>query len=317
MSRTQWSINEEQGYEVLQGENEFICVRLVPERGGKIVSLVDKRTGREWIHRTNRPWAPLQYGMNWGDGDQGGWDEMFPTIEPCPCPDVPWQDKHFPDHGEVWCMPWTYVIEGGSLWLNVEGRQVPYRFSKKVSLSNSELRLDYQVENPTQHPFSYLWAAHPLLSIRAGMKLEVPTSLGAIEIAYSHGERLGRPFERNTFPFAAGRDGAVIDLSILEDQDMNAAEKYYFTDRLQEGDVRLTDPLSGEGIVFHFSPDEVPYLAMWAHYGAFGDYTFAVEPATGYMDSVHRAHGLGKTKQVLPGARNTWNLRVTLADRRS
>ncbi|GLX66342.1 DUF5107 domain-containing protein [Paenibacillus glycanilyticus] len=312
MSITKWSKTEEQGYEVLQGENAFICVRLVPERGGKIISLVNKRTGTEWIHRTERPWTALRNGMNWDDGDQGGWDEMFPTIEACSCPDEPWQDKRFPDHGEVWCMPWTYAIEGESLFLQVEGRQIPYRFGKRISLSGSELLLEYEVENPTRHLFSYLWAAHPLLNIRAGMKLEVPPSLNEIEIAYSHGERLGRLSDLNRFPLAEGRNGETVDLSILEEKDKNAGEKYYFTGKLQEGNVRLTDPMSGESMMYRFAPGEVPYLAIWAHYGAFGDYTFAVEPATGYMDSVHRAHELGKVKQVLPGGTNRWALRVEL-----
>lgn len=312
MSKTLWSTTEEQGYKVLQGENEYICVRIVPERGGKIISLINKITKTEWIHRTERPWTALHYGMNWEEGDQGGWDEMFPTIEACACPDEPWNDMHFPDHGEVWCIPWKYAIEGESLLLIVEGRQVPYRFGKKIFLEGSELHLDYWVENPTLHVFSYLWAAHPLLSIREGMKLEVPPSLGEIEIAYSHGERLGCPFDTNTFPIANGRDGEAVDLSVLEGKDKNAGEKYYFTGKLQDGHVRLTDPSSGESMVYQFSPEDVPYLAMWAHYGAFGDYTFAVEPATGYMDSVHRAHGLGKTKQVLPGATNRWTLRVAI-----
>jgi hypothetical protein len=312
VTRTIWSTTEEQGYKVLQGENEFICVRIVPERGGKIISLINKSSGTEWIHRTNRSWTALHYGMNWGEGDQGGWDEMFPTIEACACPDDQWQDKHFPDHGEVWCMPWKYAIDGDSLLLQIEGKQVPYLLEKKISLAGNELRLDYGVENPTQHVFSYLWAAHPLLNIREGMKLEVSPSLGEIEIAYSHGERLGSQFDINTFPLAQGRNGELVNLSILEGKDNNAGEKYYFTGKLQEGYVRLTDPSSCESMMYQFSPDEVPYLAIWAHYGAFGDYTFAVEPATGYMDSVQRAHGLGKTKQVLPGATNRWTLRVVL-----
>ncbi|MCM3630549.1 DUF5107 domain-containing protein [Paenibacillus glycanilyticus] len=313
MSRTLWSIAEEQGYTVLQGENDLLLVRLVPERGGKVISLINKRSGKDWIHRTERPWTALHYGMNWEEGDQGGWDEMFPTIEACACPDEPWQERSYPDHGEVWCIPWTYAIEGESLRLIVEGRQVPYRFSKKVSLAGSELLLDYEVVNPTTHAFSYLWAAHPLLNIRAGMKLNVSPSLSEIEIAYSQDERLGRMRDTNTFPIASGRDGVAVDLSVLEDKDKNAAEKYYFTAPLQEGDVQLTDPSSGDSMRFRFSPEDVPYLAMWANYGGYGDYTFAVEPATGYMDSVYRAHELGKTKQAQPGSTNAWTLRVEIS----
>jgi hypothetical protein len=44
---TTWSEYKEQGYTCLIGDNERIIVRIVPERGGKIISLEDKRSGRE------------------------------------------------------------------------------------------------------------------------------------------------------------------------------------------------------------------------------------------------------------------------------
>ncbi|WP_219838394.1 hypothetical protein [Paenibacillus sp. R14(2021)] len=306
-----WREYGEQGFTCYVGENECLRVVVVPERGSRIVSLLDKRTGREWIHRTDRPWEPQRYGMNWDDGDRGGWDEMFPTINPSPCPDVPWQAVLFPDHGEVWCIPWACRLEGERLHLEVEGVQVPYRLSKTIELRDHKLQIDYQLHNDSPYPFSYLWAAHPLLNIRPGMKLVTEPPEGMIQIAYSHGDRLGKQLDLASFPAAAAKGGETVDLSTLEGE-IGAAEKYYFTAPLSEGYAGVSDPETGESLVFRFDPEETPYLAVWANYGGFNDYTFAVEPASGYMDSVQEAHKRGKVKQVLGHDTNQWKLEVAM-----
>lgn len=314
MSSANWTPYTEQGYDCWLGENEWLAVRVVPARGSKIVSFIDKRTGKEWIHRTGRPWEALSYGMQWGDGDRGGWDEMFPTINACPCPDEPWQSASFPDHGEVWCLPWRCELDGETLCLEVDGVQVAYRLSKRITLASRSLRIDYRLDNPTPHPFSYLWAAHPLLRIQPGMRLSTSLSEGPIQISYSHNERLGEALAFARFPIATTKDGDRLDLSIVENAAGAAAEKYYFADPLREGCARLTDPATGASIAFRFSPEETPYLAIWANYGGFDDYTFAIEPASGYMDSVYAAKQMDRVRQVEAYATNRWTLEVSLQD---
>lgn len=309
---TTWSEYIEQGYTCLIGDNERIIVRIVPERGGKIISLEDKRSGKDWIHHTDRPWEELRYGMSWGEGDRGGWDEMFPTIEACPCPDEPWTDKRYPDHGEVWSMPWNRDFDGDRLILTVEGVHVPYRLTKTIALVGNELKIDYRLDNTTPHVFSYLWAAHPLLAVSPGMKLDTEPSSGNIQISYSHLDRIGKQLDVTSFPIASTNNGAEVNLSVMEDGSTLAAEKYYFTDALQDGYASLADPVTGDRITFRFSTEENPYLAIWANYGGFDDYTFAIEPASGYMDSVDYAHRIGKVKQVQGYSTNHWTLSVAL-----
>ncbi|MFC5529700.1 hypothetical protein [Cohnella yongneupensis] len=228
MGQVSWSEYTEQGYAGVLGENELLTVRVVPARGGRIVSLVDKR------------------------------------------------------------------------------------LSKLITLAGEALRIEYRLNNPTSHVFSYLWAAHPLLRISPGMKLLTEPEQGRIQIAHSHHGRLGKQLDYARFPIASSSDGGDVNLSVVESAAGDAAEKYYFADPLREGCAGLADPATGERIVFRFVPEETPYLAIWAHYGGFGDYTFAIEPASGYMDSVHTAHRLGKVKQVQANSTNRWTLSVAL-----
>lgn len=310
MRMSVWRESWNQGYLCITGENDRLAVTIVPQRGGKIISLFDKLSGKEWIHRTDRPWEPLEGTADWGEGDQGGWDEMFPTITPSACPDEGWQHLSFPDHGEVWNRPWRHVLDGEQLQLEIDGADYPYTLRKTISLGDNVLNLRYELENRAETAFSYLWAAHPLLQVKPGMKLNVSPAEGEIQLTYSHHGRLGSLYDYARYPLAEAKDGAAVDLSTLEEASGGHAEKFYFTAPLAEGYARIGDPASGEGLVFRFDPNDVPYLAVWAHYGAFGDYTFAIEPATGYLDSVQEAFNRGKVKRVAGHGIARWQLEV-------
>lgn len=65
--------------------------------------------------------------------------------------------------------------------------------------------------------------------------------------------------------------------------------------------------------MYAFSPEEVPYLAVWANYGAFwGEYNFAFEPATGFLDDVSIAKKLGRVQQAEAYATRRWTLTVSI-----
>ena len=63
----------------LEVGNDLIRLEVLPECGGKIRSLVDRRTGREWMWRNpNLPQRLPEYAQNFErELDTGGWDELF------------------------------------------------------------------------------------------------------------------------------------------------------------------------------------------------------------------------------------------------
>src|SRR5712691_10448817 len=79
-----------------------------PVVGAKIVSIFDKKANHEWLlPPANRPFQAVSYGASFVEQDMSGWDEMFPTIEPCAYPvPGPFEGAKLPDHGEVWSLPW-------------------------------------------------------------------------------------------------------------------------------------------------------------------------------------------------------------------
>lgn len=78
-------------------------IEIVPELGAKIVSIVYKPTGKEWLLDSgNRLLQQPEYGSTFVDWDMSGWDECFPTIESC----MIGIDRkiQLPDHGELWSL---------------------------------------------------------------------------------------------------------------------------------------------------------------------------------------------------------------------
>lgn len=79
-------------------ENRYLKVTLLPELGGRILSIIYKPTGREQLYRTQ---VGVPYGMKGGNFYYdwlmvyGG---IFPTF-----PD--------PEHGRTWLKPWEFKVE--------------------------------------------------------------------------------------------------------------------------------------------------------------------------------------------------------------
>ncbi|TVY02184.1 hypothetical protein [Cohnella terricola] len=316
---TYWTKTDREGYEAWISETSKLSVTIIPTLGSKMVSLLNKETGREWLWRSDKPLGNQGYGSAFGDGDESGWDEMFPGINVCAYPDEPWRGRIVPDHGEVWSLPWQAQADNGTLRCNVQGREFPYTLDKAVSfIADDTLRIEYTVTNLSDYPFSFLWAAHPLLRAEAGMKLRVPDGLKTIAMSYSAQTRLGNFGAKHRWPIPdlslfrteSTRDhGAPIDLSVLEPNEGRYAEKYYFADELAEGWAELCDPVTDEAITFRFPTEQVPYLAVWANYGGYaGHYHFAIEPATGTMDDLAFAMSENRTSVIAPGGMYRWYL---------
>lgn len=310
----QWRKTAVEGWEAWIGETDRIAVTVVPELGSKAVSLQNRKTGREWLWRSDKPLGNEGYGTFFASGDESGWDEMFPAINAGAYPQAPWQGRAIPDHGEVWSRAWEHQATSSALTCRIGGVQFPYVLEKTYTFPAVDtLRIDYAVTNLSGAPFSFLWAAHPLLQVREGMKLHVPADLTNIEVSYSAEGRLGAFGDKQSWPLARSAAGGPVDLSTVEPNAGRFAEKYYFSGRLSTGYAGISDPATGEALMFHFPADRVPYLAVWANYGGFGgNYHVALEPATGRMDELAHAVREGEAAVVPACGVYRWHLDISM-----
>ena len=317
---TKVSVGSHQGFTQITLDNGVTRVVVVPELGGKIISLVRVASGREYLISLpiGTDFRKASFGGIFVDYNNVGFDECIPTIAACTYPHGSFAGVQLPDHGDVWSLSWQHEVCGTSLLLSVEGRSLPYIFSKRISLEGYSLKIEYDLHSKSVAAFDYLWSAHPLLNTEPGATIFLPLDSGSLLIDSSKGGRLGSKGESCTWPVATQKDGKTDDLRVMKSRG-DASDKLY-TPRLGKGYCGLYYPSSNESIVFNFDVTTVPYVGMWICHGGSGPfnpkepYTIAIEPCNGRPDSLLEAMASGENATLLARQRKQWGLRLELLE---
>lgn len=115
-------------------ENEYLKVTLVPEYGGRIISMIYKPTGHEQLYQNpvGRPYGPpwdvfyYDWLMVWGG--------IFPTFPE-------------PEHGKAWCRPWSYVVTSNT----ADKISVKMSFTDSIDFRTPAAKMKYGMTNITCH----------------------------------------------------------------------------------------------------------------------------------------------------------------------
>jgi galactose mutarotase-like enzyme len=275
-------------------DNGLLRLTVVPELGGKIVSLVRKKTGHEYLLQPadkERAYRPRSYGHKFEDYGPCGFDECLPTVAECLYPEDSFLQNELPDHGDVWCLPSGLEIAGEQITLTSLIRSLPLRFSKKISLQENKVRLDYEATNLSRSSVKFLWSAHPLLRVGPGAEIILPHEVKEVDVSWSKDERLGKSGDRCTWPKAIDCTGRMVEINRVISPTAAAADKL-FTPPLSEGFCGMFLPRENESITFRFDPGLVPYVGIWICQGgwptsgAAKQFTVALEPCSGRPDSL-------------------------------
>ncbi len=304
-----------QGFAAWALESEHLLAIVIPELGGKIISLVDKRAGYEWLVQPRRPLKPPTYGASFVEGDMSGWDEMFPTINPCSYP-IPgaYAGRWLPDHGEVWSLPWSVQsADQGCLKLSVDGRALPYRLNRSAALIEpNALKLKYEVVNTGREPFYYLWAAHPQLNADEHSQILLPEEVSEV-VNVLPLPAWGEPGLRYRWPETRSLDGKLRQLDRIGPVDRRDCRKFYLPPEKPVRWAALNHQRSGCSLKLEWSPLELPYLGIWVDEGAYNSApAAALEPSNGYYDSLVVAVRQERAMRIAPGASQGWSLTIRL-----
>jgi galactose mutarotase-like enzyme len=316
-----------QGVAALTLANGLVSVTLIPALGGKISSIRDLRTGRDWLWTSDQlPYRRLPYGASYvREADTGGWDECFPTVAACVYPLEPWRGAALPDHGEIWPLDWTASIEGDpaariTVRTEARGTALPYAFRRAIALAadTATLRVDYQVESLADAAIGFIWSAHPLFAVEPGMRVLLPddTRLHTWLVVPPNLIPDAGP---HPWPLHARFDGRDVDLSVVPDATAGIACKLWSAP-LARGHATLQ--ASDGAFHFAFDPALVPQIGLWINAGGWSgtggepSYNVALEPCIGAQDSLQEAVERHGQYALLPAhGLRTWWLEVTLEAR--
>lgn len=287
-------------------DNGRIAVGVLPDFGGRVVSLVDGVSGREWIDQ-GTPSTNIGETATYGRAEATGWDECFPTISPWNGTATMW-GRPLRDHGDLWGRPWQ-VTEQNSTALDAEMTTAEFRFRRRLELDGASLRADYEVENRTGNEMPYLWALHGLLAVSHQDRI-VLTGVG--EVAATYLALDGRVLVEDRLAWPAP-EALPFALDQVQPAQRNFAGKFYAHGiagrraAIGHGQQWLTISW-GEAI------DD---LGLWLNYGAWpeppGTYHVALEPTTASVDHLGQALDAGSARWLQPGATDTWTITLTLS----
>ncbi|OPH58180.1 hypothetical protein BC351_24915 [Paenibacillus ferrarius] len=282
------------GFASITMESEQISLTTVPDIGGKLVSIVYKPTGREWmLDSGRRALRQPEYGSIFSDWDMSGWDECFPTVN---------KEMNLPDHGELWALPWAYRIEENTIVCSVRSPRLPYQFTRRISFPSSDrIRMDYRADNLSDQPMPFLWVPHPQFAITEPTRILLPEYMEKMMCVYE-GLTLKRE-ESYTWN----------DVSLLSPVVTGDGRKFYYEGQVPAGWSGLYGEESGNYLIVTVPVDKVPYLGVWMDEGKFNDrVTCALEPSIGYYDSLDMAVGNGTARLIPANTSFEWYLELSI-----
>jgi len=201
--------------------NDRIGLVVCPALGARIVSFVDRWTGREWLVQGAPPDAgPDGSAAGWAGRDARftgavafGWDECLPTVAPGPDPADP-AGPPLRDHGDLWGRPATVGAEGPILVATWAGPDRPFVFTRRLRLDGPRLIAEYELENTGATALPVVWAMNPLLALEPGSRIEVE-GLVSVRVAWAAGVPLAPIPGRADWPETPGTDGRPIQLDVV------------------------------------------------------------------------------------------------------
>jgi len=310
-----------EGFNSLSIQTGVMELSIIPELGGKVNSLRDTRTGREWLWRHPRfPYKQIPHGSSYtAQSDTGGWDECFPSVAECEYPSDPWQGAAIQDHGELWSQSPQFEINEqsqsvmlGTVW---QGIVLPYTFTRIITLdeNSSIVHVDYEVENQSDQPINYVWCIHPLLAIEPGMELLLPSS-ARFNVGGSIPENLVSSGKNLQYPFAA----PGLNFPTLPETSAGLAIKIW-SDPLPAGEGWTSLHAHNGELQMRWDVTLLPQVAAWMNFGAWAAdggtpyYNLGLEPCIGAQDSLNDAVNQYNLFATLPPhGSKTWWLEIEL-----
>ncbi|HWR43984.1 hypothetical protein [Sporomusa sp.] len=308
------SIHSE-GYKGLDGvaiENETLKLIVLPQLGAKIASLLYKPQNFEvFFQPIDGVFRLSRYGANFAEYDTAGADEMYPTIDACMYPYHGYSGTQIPDHGDLWSIPWSVTAAGEKLLSRVQGKSLPYEFNRTITLERSGVRMDYRVINTGDEELYGIWAFHGLAACDENTRIILPETDRVINVHNS--AMLGPANTEHSFPMTISSKGSNCCIDRIKPKSAKNTEKIYVNGRVKQGQAALTLNNNQLRYTLYFPTEIVPYLGVWINQGGFKDeYNCALEPATGYYDSLEVAHRLNTLQSIATGAALEWYLIINL-----
>ncbi len=280
---------ERDGVRAIALRGSALEVVVCPDAGGKILDLVHRPTGVNLLWQNPRvPVQATHAGAPFDDVWCGGWDELFPTDQPCEL-----DGTSYHDHGDLWIGPWAWAVErddgdGAVIYLRRYSASLPCLMERWLTLDRDALELSvrYRLSNVGVRPVPFVWNVHVAHAIQPGSRLLLPAQTVAAVPPYAGRLEPG------------GGDVPFADLGLLPEPSSGLSE-YFVTRDLDDGWCAVTHPQHDIGLRLTFDRSVFPNVWLFAAYGGWrGHYFLLTEPSTGVPGSLADNVAAGAAREL-------------------
>jgi hypothetical protein len=271
-------------------ESAQLQIDVAPRVGGRIVSIVDKRSGHEFLWRNQALHLELKSsGTEYDPNFYGGVDELLPNDLPESIDGV-----DCPDHGELWTTALDAKVNHDRLTLRGRLAKCGLAYQREMHLRADGPWLDfkYRLTNTTREPRHFLWKLHAALAVQAGDLIDCSARQAQIVDPACSRFKTTTPFR---WPNIEDRLANVIP------HKEGTMDFFYLFD-LARGEMFWRRPSAGLACGYRFDPKVFPFAWLFASYGGFlGHYTVVLEPCTAMPMSVNEAAKAHQCSRLEPG----------------
>jgi galactose mutarotase-like enzyme len=175
------------------------------------------------------------------------------------------------------------------------------------------MELRYTLIHTGSTAIPYLWAAHPQFAADPHTRIILPPEVKQVVNVIVEDAMWGDAGTLHAWPRATAVDGQSLNLDLVRPVQQNACRKFYIPPELPVNTASLVQEELGCELRLDWSAADLPYLGLWVDEGVHNaNPVVALEPSTGYYDSLQRAVSNGKAPVLKPGDEKSWTLKVTL-----
>lgn len=289
-------------------ENESYEVQVIPRLGGKVSSIQRKRDGFQFLFQPKAAYEHPKIYDDFSKFQPSGIDDCFPNIDGESIV-FRGKERNYPDHGEVWSssLGWDHSSPD-RIVMEFESTVFHYRYRKEIQLSEHSITLSYEITNTGEDVFPCFFTFHGLFRMEHDMKIFYPQGTEKILNVMDH-MILGKAGEEHSFPLSADHD-----FRLLPREAEPYMMKYYVGNVLEEGSCGFDYPSQEASVRFEYDAKKLPYLGLWMTQGGYqGDRNIALEPSSGFYDSVSNAMDHEKLNLLTPEEAWKFQIKLTLS----
>ena len=283
------------GFDIHTLKNDAVSISAAPELGGRIVSLRDRLSRREWLDGwmpagKRRIWHPTDP-ADFETGPGAGIDECLPTVLPCGI-----ANRHLPDHGELWNQAPEFTVDSqAGFFCRWNLKSLPLAFERRISLVKNEVRFDYRIENLAGAGTPFLWAWHPLFAWKRGDQIR-----STEKTCLSPGGEALHPWPGNDLSRAYFPKGKTPAAKV-------------FLGPLFKGRAEIL-AANGARLSLNWPSALFPYAGIWITRGFWkGLHHWAIEPTNAPVDRLSEIREPTSLSLLAPRETREWTLTVKLS----